>query len=195
MKQQTRKRSASPDVLSAAAQAERKALGLPPTEMAPRGCLQPAGGGSVKRSAVRAPGLLNEAFDYEPQAVAFVRGLKLSPRTVTDLVLLSGTASVGADGESLHAGDFHAQCWRTYRNLTGLLENAGATWKDVVRTRCYLRDIERDYDDFNAIRTEFFNALGLDPYPASLGIQARLCRSDLLVEIELDAMIERRDEP
>jgi enamine deaminase RidA (YjgF/YER057c/UK114 family) len=194
MKQQASKRAVSPRVPSAAAQAERKALGLPPTETAPRGCLQPAGGGSVQRRTVRAPGLLNEAFEYEPQSVAFVRGLKLSPRTVTEHVLLSGTASVGSEGQSLYPGDFHAQCWRTYRNLAGLLENAGATWRDVVRTRCYLRDIERDYDDFNAIRTEYFNALGLDPYPASVGIQARLCRSDLLVEIELDAMIEYRGE-
>jgi enamine deaminase RidA (YjgF/YER057c/UK114 family) len=84
----------------------------------------------------------------------------------------------------VHAGDFAAQTWRTYRNITALLESEGATWKDVVRTTCYLRDIERDYAEFNAIRTQFFKEQGLDPLPASTGIQAILCRPDLLVEME-----------
>jgi enamine deaminase RidA (YjgF/YER057c/UK114 family) len=60
-----------------------------------------------------------------------------------------------------------------------------------MRTTCYLRDIERDYKAFNEIRNEFFAALGLDPYPASTGIQARICRSDLLVEIEALAIMAR----
>jgi 2-iminobutanoate/2-iminopropanoate deaminase len=79
----------------------------------------------------------------------------------------------------------------TYHNITRLLESEGATWHDIVRTTCYLRDIERDYREFNQIRSEFFTALGLDPFPASTGIQARICRSDLLVEIEAMAMLYR----
>jgi len=58
----------------------------------------------------------------------------------------------------------------------------------VVRTSCYLKDIDRDYDAFNAGRTAFFKEQGLDPLPASTGIQARLCRPELLVEIEAIAM-------
>ena len=53
------------------------------------------------------------------------------------------------------------------------------------------RDIERDYKDFNEVRTAFFGWLGLDPLPASTGIQARLCREDLLVEIEAIAGMPR----
>jgi enamine deaminase RidA (YjgF/YER057c/UK114 family) len=106
-------------------------------------------------------------------------------------LLLSGTASVGENGETLHPGDFRAQLWRTYLNLTRLLEAEGANWNDIVRTTCYIRDIERDYADFNAVRNEFFRALGLDPLPASTAIQARICRSDLLVEIEAMAILVR----
>jgi enamine deaminase RidA (YjgF/YER057c/UK114 family) len=58
----------------------------------------------------------------------------------------------------------------------------------VVRTTCYLRDIDRDYDVFNAGRTAFFKEQGLNPLPASTGIQALLCRPELLVEIEAIAM-------
>jgi 2-iminobutanoate/2-iminopropanoate deaminase len=59
-----------------------------------------------------------------------------------------------------------------------------------VRTTCYLRDIERDYAEFNRIRTEFFKQQGLNPLPASTGIQAILCRPDLLIEIEAIAIWE-----
>lgn len=58
----------------------------------------------------------------------------------------------------------------------------------MVRTTCYLRDIERDYDLFNAGQTAFFKEQGLDPLPASNGIQAILCRPELLVDIEVIAM-------
>jgi len=104
--------------------------------------------------------------------------------------LISGTASVDENGKTIHAGDLRAQTWRTYQNITGLLESEGASWKDVVRTTCYLRDIERDYEAFNEIRTQFMKEQGLNPLPASTGIQAILCRPDLLVEIEAMAIFE-----
>jgi enamine deaminase RidA (YjgF/YER057c/UK114 family) len=88
----------------------------------------------------------------------------------------------------VHIGDFRAQLRRTYQNISGLLEAEGATWHDVVRTTCYLRDIERDYEAFNEERTAFFRQQELDPVPASTGIQAILCRPELLVEIEAIAM-------
>jgi enamine deaminase RidA (YjgF/YER057c/UK114 family) len=73
--------------------------------------------------------------------------------------------------------------------VTRLLVAEKASWHDVVRTTCFLRDIERDYDSFNEIRTMFMNAIGLDPLPASTGIQAHLCRTELLVEIEAIAFL------
>ena len=79
----------------------------------------------------------------------------------------------------------------TFRNITELLKSEGATWQDIVRTTCYLRDIERDYVDFNDVRNHFLSAQGLAPPPASTGIQARLCREDLLIEIEAIAILER----
>ena len=85
-------------------------------------------------------------------------------------------------------GDFRAQTRRTFHNITGLLAAEGATWKDIVRTTCYLRDIDRDYAAFNEERTASITEQGLDPLPASTGIQAMLCRPELLVEIEAIAM-------
>jgi 2-iminobutanoate/2-iminopropanoate deaminase len=179
-----------PIIYSEAEKTERRALGLPPSEPSPPGILRPAvqNQSPVRKRAICAPEVLNEAAKY---GSAFSRGLRLDfPGGITHL-LLSGTASVGSAGETLYAGDFRAQCWRTYHNLSQLLKSEGATWQDIVRTTCYLRDIDRDYREFNSIRTEFFGALGLDPLPASTGIQAHICRSDLLVEIEALAVLYR----
>ena len=106
------------------------------------------------------------------------------------ILIISGTASIDESGTSVHIGDFPAQLKRTFENITGLLESEGATWKDVVKTCCYLRDIDRDYDVFNQIRTAFYKSQGLDPVPASIGIQAHLCRPELLIEIEAMAMFK-----
>lgn len=141
----------------------------------------------VPRRAVTAHQVLNEAYAY-PRPSSFSRGIRFNPAE-TSVLLVSGTASVDEAGVTAHVGDFRAQLWRTYRNITALLAAEGATWHDVVRTTCYLRDIERDYRDFNEVRTAFFDWLGLDPLPASTGIQARLCREDLLVEIEAVAVV------
>ncbi len=142
----------------------------------------------IRKKAVSALKTLNEATDY-PLPSSFSRAMRLDIKGVT-ILLISGTASVDEYGKSVHVGDFRAQCRRTYQNITGLLEAEGATWKDIVRTSCYLRDIERDYDAFNEERTRFFKEQGLDPLPASTGIQAILCRPDLLIEIEAIAIFE-----
>jgi enamine deaminase RidA (YjgF/YER057c/UK114 family) len=141
---------------------------------------------TLPKHAISAPSVLNEAYAYDRPS-SFSRALSFDIGDVT-LLLISGTASVDENGETVHVGDFRAQCWRTYRNISTLLESAGMNWHDMVRTTCYLRDIERDYRDFNEVRTAFFGWLGLDPLPASTGIQARLCREDLLVEIEAIAV-------
>jgi enamine deaminase RidA (YjgF/YER057c/UK114 family) len=147
----------------------------------------------LAKHPISAPSVLNEAYAYDRPS-SFSRALSF-PIGDVDVLLVSGTASVDESGQTVHIGDFRAQCWRTYRNISTLLAGAGMTWHDMVRTTCYLRDIERDYRDFNEVRTAFFGWLGLDPLPASTGIQARLCRDDLLVEIEAIAVAHRAMAP
>ncbi len=170
-----------------AEKAERRALGLPAARPAARGCIKslPKGRTPIAKKAITSATVLNEAPCY---GSAFTRGLRLELPGFSQL-LISGTASIGASGETLYPGDFRAQLWRTFHNITDLLTSEGATWQDIVRPSCYLRDIDRDYAEFNKVRTEFYDALGLDPYPASTGIQAGICRSDLLIEIEAIAII------
>jgi enamine deaminase RidA (YjgF/YER057c/UK114 family) len=130
---------------------------------------------------------LNEAYAY---GSAFSRGMRIDLGKFV-ILLISGTASIDEQGRTLYAGDLRAQTRRTFDNITALLASEGATWKDIVRTTCYLRDIERDYKAFNEERTAFYEEQDLNPLPASTGIQAILCRPDLLIEIEAIAMFQR----
>ncbi|MFY9725877.1 MAG: Rid family hydrolase [Bryobacteraceae bacterium] len=153
--------------------------------------LEAVGGATaIEKKAISALGVLNEAYSYAKPS-SFSRGLRIDLGGIV-ILLISGTASIDENGVSVHVGDLRAQCRRTFLNITGLLESEGATWQDVVRTTCYLRDIERDYAAFNEERTAFYGKQGLDPLPASTGIQAILCRPELLVEIEAIAMFRNQ---
>lgn len=140
----------------------------------------------IEKHVVHIPDVLNEAYDYQKPS-SFSRALRLDFGGYK-VLLISGTASVNEDGKPEYIGDFKAQVWRTYRNVTTLLSAEGMTWHDVVRTTNYLRDIERDYDEFNKIRTTFYQWMNLNPLPASTGIQVRLCWETLLFEMEAYAI-------
>ena len=179
--------------LSPDAKAELKALGFDETgartKQGEEGLDPVEGRPLIPKRKISALDVLNEAYDYSKPS-SFTRGMRVELPGAS-MLYLSGTASVDEVGDTVHPGDFKAQCLRTFRNLTRLLAAEGASWHDIVRTTCYLRDIERDYDAFNEMRTIFMNGIGLDPLPASTGIQARICRSDLLVEIEAIAIVPR----
>jgi enamine deaminase RidA (YjgF/YER057c/UK114 family) len=131
---------------------------------------------------------LNEAYDY-PSKVSFVRGMRVDLDNVV-MLFISGTAAVDENGDSILPGDVRAQTTRALENIRGLLESENGDWHDIVRTTCYLADF-RTYDEFNEARNAFYEAEGLDPLPASTCIEARICRAELLVEIEAIAMIPK----
>ncbi len=142
----------------------------------------------IRKSAIRSERVLNEAYDY-PSKVSFSRGMRVELDNCL-MLFISGTASVDEDGESIHKGDIVAQTRRTFTNIQALLESENADWHDIVRTTCYLDDF-RYYDEFNEVRNAYFEEQGLNPLPASTCIQARICRPELLVEIEAIAMIPK----
>ncbi len=146
----------------------------------------------VAKRAITNLSALNEAYQYAKPS-SFSRGMRIDLGDVV-ILLISGTASIDEHGVSVHMGDFRAQCRRTFANISALLASEGASWKDIVRTSCYLRDIDLDYAQFNEERSAFYKEQGLDPLPASTGIQAKLCRPELLVEIEAIAMFRQEPE-
>src|SRR5689334_12012297 len=68
----------------------------------------------VKRKPITALEVLNEAYHYERPS-SFSRGMRLELNGLV-VLLISGTASIGDHGETLHVGDFRAQCRRMWKN-------------------------------------------------------------------------------
>lgn len=82
------------------------------------------------------------------------------------------------DRVSLHASnvygvgaDAFAQAWDMFCGAERLLADCGLEFRDVVRTWIHLRDIARDYDALNEARSQFFRSRGIEPKPASTGVQ------------------------
>ncbi len=141
---------------------------------------------AISKKAIQAPTHLNDPVDYKK---AFSRGLRVSPGN-RDFIFMSGTASLNNKGETCHKGNFTAQAKRTFENLTALLKSEKADWHDVIHTRCYLKSMKY-YKQFNDVRNQFYQDQALDPFPASVCVQAVLCRPELLVEIELIAILKK----
>jgi 2-iminobutanoate/2-iminopropanoate deaminase len=140
------------------------------------------------RRFLHAPKVMNEAYHYDKPS-AFSRGIEIKLGQAR-LIIISGTASVGPEGQTLHKGDFHAQTWQAFENARAVLKSGGADFHDVIKATVFIKDIEKHYAEFNEIRCAFFKEIGIDQYPASTCIQATLCRSDLLIEMELIAIVQ-----
>ena len=118
---------------------------------------------------------------------SFSCGMRIERDGATMLVIC-GTACMNGHRNAPPEG-FRAQTWQTLRNISAVLEAEGAAWQDVVRTTCFTQDMDRDYGKCHEVQNQFYKEIGLDSRPASTGVQARLRRQDLLVEIEAVAML------
>jgi enamine deaminase RidA (YjgF/YER057c/UK114 family) len=107
---------------------------------------------------------------------------------VGDLVFVSGTVAWGPDGKLVGAGDVYAQAKQIIANIEGYLRQAGASLRDVVRTRIYLIDMSRWEEVARAHRDAFGDAR-----PASSLLEiSRLASPEMLVEIEAVAVVSSR---
>jgi enamine deaminase RidA (YjgF/YER057c/UK114 family) len=100
------------------------------------------------------------------------------------IVAVGGTAA-GSGGKPIAVGDPAAQTRAIMEIIAKALEDAGASLKDVVRTRIYLTDIAH-WEAAGKVHGEFFGEIR----PASTMIEvSRFINPDWLVEIEADAVI------
>ena len=123
--------------------------------------------------------LISSGSPYEPK-IGFSRAVKAG-----NTVYVSGTVAWGDDGALVGPGDMYAQAKQAIRNIDKALGQAGASLRDVVRTRIFVTDISR-LDEAARAHGEAFGEIR----PAATMVEVKaLVDPEMLVEIEVDAVV------
>jgi enamine deaminase RidA (YjgF/YER057c/UK114 family) len=131
----------------------------------------PFGGGAVELAAVALIPRRRDAWAVRDVAAAPSCACAGCARSGARMVRLGDQTSLYSTNIHGTGGDAFTQALDMFGAAERLLARCDMGFRDVIRTWIYLRDIDRDYDALNRARREFFQRHGLDPRPASTGVQ------------------------
>jgi enamine deaminase RidA (YjgF/YER057c/UK114 family) len=97
----------------------------------------------------------------------------------------------GCDPDGAARAPFRQQCDTMFDRSAKLLQDFGTDFSKVVRTWCYLDHIDRDYDQFNISRNEFFAHQHVQRLPASTGIRSGLHPPGTLCAMDLYTLLDQ----
>jgi len=134
--------------------------------------------GPLEKRYLHARTHLNATHEY---GVTFERGVRTEGSGMIKCII-SGTASIDNKGAIVHPGDVRAQTGRMWENITALLTEGGACWKDIKQATVYLRNPS----DYGLVAEMFEEKLEGIPHVI---LHAPVCRPGWLVEMECMALI------
>ena len=82
--------------------------------------------------------------------------------------------------------DIEAQCRAVFGNVRTVLEDAGATWSDIVDVTVFLTHMKEDFAKFNTLYAEYFAGSG-NPNPARTTVEVNCLPTPIAIELKVIA--------
>lgn len=100
-----------------------------------------------------------------------------------NMLYASGQIPINPENGQVVEGDIKVQTLQVMKNISAILETAGLSFTDVIKTTCFIKDMN-DFAAFNEIYAEYFTGK-----PARSCVEVARLPKDVLCEVEIIAVV------